>query len=306
MNFELITDKLQFPEGPIAAQDGSVLVVELKAQRLTRIAPDGSLTIVAELPGGPNGAAIGPDGAVYICNNGGHLWPERADGLMLMHGIPDTYEGGSIQRVDLETGEVKTLYTHCDGARLNGPNDIVFDSTGGFWFTDLGKIGDEYISHWGVVYYARPDGSSIVRGRGGLITPNGIGLSPDEKTLYVAETLTARTWAFDVTLPGDIGGDPSEAWGDSPVLGSVPGYEIFDSMAVDAEGRPCVATVLRGGITCFEPDGSYRFIEAPDRYITNICFGGADMRDAWLTASATGKLYRTRWETPGLKLPFNA
>ena len=66
-----ITSGLQFPEGPIAMNDGSVLVVEIKRGTLTRVTPDGTKEVVAETGGGPNGAAIGPDGMVYICNNGG-------------------------------------------------------------------------------------------------------------------------------------------------------------------------------------------------------------------------------------------
>ncbi len=66
-----ITSGLQFPEGPIAMNDGSVLVVEIKRGALTRVTPDGRKEVVAETSGGPNGAAIGPDGMVYICNNGG-------------------------------------------------------------------------------------------------------------------------------------------------------------------------------------------------------------------------------------------
>lgn len=305
MKFEIITDQLQFPEGPVAMNDGSVLVVEIKAQRMTRVRPDGSLEVIAELGGGPNGIAIGPDGAAYVCNNGGHLWPQRDDGLMLMHGIPDDYEGGSIQRVDLKSGEVRTLYTHCGNVRLKGPNDIVFDNQGGFWFTDLGKIGEEQICEWGVIYYATIDGSWIARQRGGLITPNGIGLSPDQKTIYVAETLTGRAWAFALVSPGEMEPEPTQAWSSSPMLGQVQGYDIFDSLGVEADGRICVATVLKGGITCFEPDGGSEFYKMPEAYVTNICFGGADMRDAWITASATGKLLKTRWPRPGLKLAFN-
>src|SRR2546426_7892594 len=74
-----ITSGLQFPEGPVALADGSVLVVEIKRGTLTRVAPDGKQTIVATTGGGPNGAAIGPDGRVYVCNNGGLEWHDRSE-----------------------------------------------------------------------------------------------------------------------------------------------------------------------------------------------------------------------------------
>jgi gluconolactonase len=75
---------------------------------------------------------------------------------------------------------------------------------------------------------------------------------------------------------------------------------------VEASGKVCVATILNGGVTVFDPDGSTEHHPVPDLICTNICFGGSDMRDAWITASSTGKLYRTRWPRPGLRLNFNA
>ena len=80
MQMEEIASGLEFPEGPIAMDDGSVILVEIKRGTLTRVQPDGSTEIIAELGGGPNGAAIGPDGAVYVCNNGGFEWHD-VDGL---------------------------------------------------------------------------------------------------------------------------------------------------------------------------------------------------------------------------------
>ena len=73
-----VTSGLRFPEGPVALPDGSVLVVEIEARTLTRVAPDGRKTVVSQHTGGPNGAAMGPDGKVYICNNGGFSWHEDA------------------------------------------------------------------------------------------------------------------------------------------------------------------------------------------------------------------------------------
>ena len=143
MELQLVTEGLAFPEGPIAMADGSVIVVEMAAGRLTRVRPDGAKETVAEMGGGPNGAAIGPDGAIYVVNNGGAFkFPENweEEGRML---IPDSYDGGYVQRVDLATGEVRVLYEACDGRPLNGPNDIVFDGAGGFWFTCFGYSDGE-------------------------------------------------------------------------------------------------------------------------------------------------------------------
>src|ERR687897_3150342 len=94
-----ITTGLQFPEGPVALPDGSVLVVEIARRCLTRVLPDGRKEIVATPGGGPNGAAIGPDGKCYVCNNGGFEWHRRGD--IVVPGLQDSaYQGGSIQAVD--------------------------------------------------------------------------------------------------------------------------------------------------------------------------------------------------------------
>ena len=134
-----ITTELQFPEGPIAMPDGSIIVVEIARGTLSRVDPNGSIDVIADLGGGPNGAAIGPDGACYICNNGGFIWHKSGSGLLFPGHQPKNYSGGRIERVDLTTGEVSVVYTECEDHELRGPNDIVFDAQGGFWFTDHGK-----------------------------------------------------------------------------------------------------------------------------------------------------------------------
>ncbi len=116
-----LAEDLWFPEGPVAMSDGSVLLVEIRAARLTRVAPDGARTTVTEwgdpLGAGPNGAAIGPDGFVYVCNNGGFWWHEVADGVWIPQDPatgsvqPPNYTTGSIDRVDLDTGTITTVYT---------------------------------------------------------------------------------------------------------------------------------------------------------------------------------------------------
>jgi gluconolactonase len=300
---EQVAAGLQFPEGPIAMADGSVVLVEIRRRTLTRVAPDGRRSTIAELGGGPNGAAIGPDGAVYVCNNGGAWEWTPGDDTHLPAGPPPVYRGGSIQRVDLRTGKFSTLYDSCDGKPLNSPNDLVFDSTGGFWFTCLGFNDGEH-RHLGGVYYARPDGSKIIRWRAEQISPNGIGLSPDERKLYMAECMMGRLYEFDLPSPGVMAPQTSMAPG--RVVCQLPGYQWLDSLAVEQSGRICVGTLWNGGITVFEPSGAYEHIPVPDVVTTNICFGGVDMCDAWITLASTGRLFKTRWPRPGLRLPFNA
>src|ERR1043165_411956 len=95
-NMQQVATGLQFPEGPIAMADGSVVLVEIRRGTLTRVTPDGRRARRAELGGGPSGAAIGPDGAVYVCNNGGAWEWEPGDDTHLPAGPPPVYRGGSI------------------------------------------------------------------------------------------------------------------------------------------------------------------------------------------------------------------
>src|SRR4051812_28001609 len=184
---------LKFPEGPVAMSDGSVVLVEIQGGRISRVASDGSVDVVAETGGGPNGAAIGPDGKLYVCNNGKAFDYVDREGLLLPVQPPTSYEGGRIERVDISSGEVEVLYSDCDGRPLRAPNDIVFDAHGGFWFTDHG-LREERTSDRTGVFYALPDGSEITEVIFPLDVPNGIGLSPDGTRVYVAETYTACTW----------------------------------------------------------------------------------------------------------------
>jgi gluconolactonase len=298
-----ITTGLRFPEGPVAMTDGSVLLVEIERRTLTRVAPDGAKSIVAHFTGGPNGAAVGPGGKIYICNNGGFDWMEDANGLRPAGQARD-YGGGRIERLDPATGAIETLYTACNGTALRGPNDLVFDAHGGFYFTDLGKTRprDRDV---GAVYYARADGSAITEVIHPILTPNGCGLSPDGRTLYVAETETARLWAWDIEAPGKLAKRPWPSPHGGHLLAGVGGYQRFDSMAVDSAGNVCVATLINGGITVVSPDGkSVHHIAMPDSYATNICFGGKDLRTAYVTLSAFGRLVAFEWDRPGLRLQY--
>ena len=299
----VIATGLCFPEGPVAMRDGSVVLVEIERQTLTRVLPDGTTQVIAQTSGGPNGAAIGPDGAFYICNNGGFAW-RLEENLFRPAMVSSDYAGGSIQRVDPRTGALNMLYRRCGQNQLNGPNDLVFDARGGFYFTDLGKTRARDRDH-GVIYYALADGSMIAEVAIPALTPNGIGLSPDGAVLYVAETEPARLWAFDIVAPGVV---KKQDWpsphGGRLVIG-LPGFQRFDSLAVDAAGNVCVATLISGCISVIAPDGRLlRQVPMPDPVTTNICFGGPDLRTAFVTLSGTGRLVALDWAEPGLKLAY--
>src|SRR5258705_4268220 len=120
---DIIASGLQFPEGPVAMPDGSVILVEVARQTLSRVTPDGKVEVIAEIPGGPNGCALGPGGKMYLCNNGGFAWIKER-GTMRPYMQNDEYIGGSIQIGDLDTGKVDTLYSQCRAHPPRGPNEL--------------------------------------------------------------------------------------------------------------------------------------------------------------------------------------
>ncbi|GGC76672.1 SMP-30/gluconolactonase/LRE family protein [Chelatococcus reniformis] len=300
--YKRVADGLRFPEGPIALADGSVVLVQIASGDLSRVHSDGRIERIAHLGGGPNGAAIGPGGLCYICNNGGFAWHDVPGEYLRPVGLPSDYAGGRIERVELTTGRSEILYTHCNGVALRGPNDIVFDSEGGFWFTDLGKISGRSMDR-GSVFYARADGSLIREVIFPMTTPNGIGLSPDGHTLYVSETDTSRLWAFTITGEGEIAQAPWPSPHGGRIVFGAGGYDRFDSLAIEAGGNVCVASIVRGGVAVISPAGELvEFVETPVPYCTNIAFGGPDLSTAYLTLSGTGELLAVAWPRPGLRL----
>jgi gluconolactonase len=297
-----ITTGLQFPEGPVAMPDGSVLVVEIARRCVTRVQADGTKAVVATPGGGPNGLAIGPDGKCYVCNNGGFEFTyDQGYGLRPALQAWD-YSGGRIERIDLATGEVEVLYRGTLHAQLRGPNDIVFDAHGGFYFTDLGKVRARLGPGRGVL---RP-GRRLAAARGRL--PAG----DAERDRSVARRQHAlcrgdrggAPLGLPILKPGVLGKQP---W-PSPHGGRLvadPGgrYQRFDSLAVEADGNICVATLIHGGITVISPDGAaIEHLPMPDLYTTNICFGGPDLRTAYITLSNSGRLVALDWPRPGLPL----
>src|SRR5580692_6087512 len=241
MCFEVLAEGLRFPEGPIAMADGSVILVEIARGALSRVW-NGKTEVVCDLGGGPNGAALGPDGAVYVANNGGGGLPAGAQALAPRQ--------GGIDRVDLATGKGERLYDKVGDHLLSAPNDLVFDREGGFWFTDFGKETGR-TRHRSGIYYAKPDGSAAQEVSFGGTGYNGIGLSPDEKIVYAAETFTGRLIAFDLAGPGQVvkGGRGGR------LVGAAPGRAFFDSLAVQANGDICIASIAHG-ITTMSPAGT--------------------------------------------------
>lgn len=283
--------------------DQSVILVEIARGTISRVQPDGSVEVVAECGGGPNGIALGPDGRIYVCNNGSFpTWIDEQGRTRIAEPNNDDVALGYIQVVDIASGAVETLYSDVDGKHLSAPNDIVFDATGGFWFTDHGKTWERHRDHGGI-YYARPDGSHIEEVVYPVEAPNGIGLSTDESRIYVAETHTGRVRSWDLEAPGKLA-SPYGVHTRGQLLAGLVGDQLLDSLAIDSADHVCVATIRNGGITDFAPDGSSVHIPTGDVITTNICFGGEDLRTAYITGSFEGTLLKTTWPRPGHRLNF--
>ncbi|WP_308015825.1 MULTISPECIES: SMP-30/gluconolactonase/LRE family protein [unclassified Saccharopolyspora] len=135
-----------------------------------------------------------------------------------------------------------------------------------------------------------------------LHQPNGVGLSPDGDRVHVAETGSGRVWSWEVLGPGRVRRG-------AELLHGFSGARMLDSLAVDSAGNVCVATLNTGEISVLSPDGELVEqvpVPVPDPLVTNICFGGPDLRTAYITSSGRGVLYETEWPRPGLPPHFTA
>jgi gluconolactonase len=303
LEFDVLGEDLGFPEGPVIGDDGAVYVVDIDGGRVVRIA-DGETTVVATPGGGPNGMALETPTTALVANNGGFLWTEvNGVRIPIDHAThtnePPDFTNGWIERVDLASGVVTVLHEQCDGRPLRGPNDLVVDEVGGVWFTDHGKGRRASVDRGGL-YYIPPDGSTVIEQAFPLLGPNGVGLSPDGRRVYAAETHTGRLWAWDLGGPGDIQpASGSLAVRHGGVCVAATPYS-FDSLAVEADGRIVIGAIA-DGLAAITPDGAeIDLYPIPGDVTTNIAFGGDDGRRAVITLSRSGRVVETTWPRPGL------
>jgi gluconolactonase len=297
MTLRCLADGLQFPESPIVCEDGSILVSEIAAGRVTRVGPDGSAHTYADTGGGPNGIGRLPSGDLVVCQNGGSTfgigpWPYDFDGCARLFrpiGPAENPVTPQLQIVDV-TGAVSTLATEFvarDGSRrpLVRPSDICVDSDGGFYITDGGIAHGRTRSVTGLLY-GTVDGEihEIVYP---LEMPNGVALSHDGAKVYVAETRTRRIWEFELEGAGVVGRGRGLATVPSGGPLNIGGA---DGLCVDRDGRILVATLGTGGVSVFSPVGDLMgMVPADDPMTTNMTLS-ADGDTLFVTLASSGRL----------------
>lgn len=284
-----IAAAVAFTEGPTVDRDGTVYFTELVTQRIMRLNSDGVLSTYREQSNAANGLLIDPQGRLIACEGA----DSRRTGV-LVKGRPQ------VTRTDLRTGRVEILADNYQGKPLLGPNDVTIDGKGRLYFTDLSGAAVYRIDVIGTVarILAAPE----------IQRPNGIQVSPDDKTLYLVEA------------NGEPGGARLIRAYDLQPDGTVRNARIHynfspgrsaDGMSIDSQGNLYAAAGLhnrRGtsetldtkcGVHVISPDGKLiKFIPIPEDTITNNAFGGPDMKTLYVTAGKT--LYKVRTDVAGL------
>jgi gluconolactonase len=286
MDITVVATGLAFPEGPAISPTGQLHWTEIAGQRIARLDPDGRVATFADTGGGPNGCAFGPDGYLYVCNNGGS-WPR----VPSTEGAGSGPEGqGTIQRIAPD-GRVETVLTEVDGIPLIAPNDCCFDDRGGLYFTD---------PEWGgspsSVRYLAADGSARTV-CGGIRFPNGLAVTDDGRFLIVAESMTGQLLGYRIEGPGVVSPEPKGN-------GSIGRRSVPDGFCLDSAGRMIVAGHNTDNLFVLDAaDGRPRFvIDLPEQGPTNCCFGGDDLTTLYVTSSDKGNLLAIDWDVPGMPL----
>ena len=243
------------PGGPdLAVATGGCSSSRSRAGTLAAVSPDGTVERVATTGGGPNGAALGPDGKVYVCNNGGFEWHERRRASSSPAPQPADYIGGRIQRVDIDTGEVEDLYTEVDGHPLRGPERHRVRRRRRLLLHRPrqvagpgGRQGRRVLRHERT---ARRSPSSPT----GSTTPTASPSPPTAATCTSPRRSPAGCGRGTIAVAGRARRRRPRPVGHGTLLYSFDGYQLLDSMAVDGAGNICVATLITGAVSVVSPD----------------------------------------------------
>jgi gluconolactonase len=271
---QLIKDGFEAVEGPMRDTDGSVLFTNNQAGRVLRVAADGTVSTWFEGPYGANALARTSKGEIVAT-------------------LQKTPVIGVLQA---GTAAPKVLVDKYDGKPFNRPNDLVADKRGNIYFTDSIPLGSTApVILPSSLYQLAADGKLA------LITadiprPNGVALSPDERTLYVANTSGEWVFAFELDSKGTAGKRRDFAkLATPPAQGNAAPSGGADGIAVDEKGRVYVATTL--GVQVFSDKGEALGVIAMPKQAQNLAFGGKDRSELYVVGR--GSVYRIATLTRG-------
>lgn len=249
-------------EGPCFDASGRLYVVDVAFGRVFGVSPQGEFDLVAEYDGEPNGLKVLPDGRVLIADHA--------------HGIV---------QLDPDTGAITPICGRPRGERFRGVNDLTVAAGGDIYFTDQGQSGLHDPS--GRVYRLR-EGCEPEIVLGGIPSPNGLVLDVEESALFVAVTRDNSIWR----VPFMRDGTPSKVG----VFIRLSGGTGPDGVALNADGGLTVAHIGLGAVWLFDRYGEPRLrVNTPaGRSPTNVCYGGPDLADLYITETESGSVLRAR------------
>jgi gluconolactonase len=256
----------KFPEGPAFDRDGHLFVVDVETGDISKISPEGRVKIFFNTGGAPNGAKFHANGDLYVA--------DRKMGIIAIS----------------PSGEMWVIVDHYQGKKFNGPNDLIFDSSGNLYFTD--PHGSSAENPFGCVYRVSSRGEVTLLASG-LAFPNGLVLSQDERYLFLANTRKNRVLRYVLDPP------PFRSY----LFSQLSGEWGPDGMAFDVAGNLYVAHYGGGDVIILNPKGEpVERIPVGGLHPTNVAFGGPDRRILFVTEVGTGAIYRFKTDHAGLPL----
>lgn len=271
---EKLAGDFEFTEGPAVTDDGTLFFTDIPNDRIHRWTKDEGVSVFIEGAGHANGL----------------MWTPHT-------GLRGCLMDGRLVDISLETKELKTLADTFNSIRFNAPNDLVIDRQGGTYFTDPLYLAPTPLPQGTMsVYYVDRDGN-VTRVVEQMEAPNGILLSPDEKTLYVIPSQDSKVMAFPVEEPGQLG--QGRVFCEIVQTADSNGKQGGDGATVDTQGNLYFTTAL--GVQVFTPEAEYLgAIEFPE-HPANVTFGGPDFKT--LIVTARNSVYQVPMEAQGHRYP---
>jgi gluconolactonase len=263
---ELLKSGLSGTEGPIALPDGSLIFTEREANRVTKIAPDGTFTPYIEDTEGVNSLTIDPQGRLLAVQ-----WIKP-------------------QVVNITTKPFVVLADRYNGVPFGRPNDLIADKKGGVYFSDPGLTAPNKPT----LFYLNPQGQ-VVKLTDDIDRPNGVQLSRDETVLYVANTAGPTILAYDIAKDGTISNRRDFATLDGVRKTDTGLNSGADGLTIDSDGRLYVCSNI--GVQVFGPDGKALGVIPLPVAPQNLAFAGPNKRALYVVGR--GNAYRIAMQAQG-------